>query len=88
MCKRVKCPHCGSENINMTAKERRLDGDTWYLCNSCSMSFVLKSEVTKVKTPLEKLNDRVDLLEDKFNELTDIKDSIKRLEEELKRRIL
>jgi transposase-like protein len=85
MCVRVKCPYCGSENISGS----RLY-DNAYLCHECHVIFRLGVDqsdrsVVKEKSPLEKLNDRVVSLEDRFNELVE---RIDRLEEELKRRIL
>lgn len=85
MCVRVKCPYCGSENISGS----RLY-DNAYLCHECHVIFHLGVDqsdrsVVKEKTPLEKLNDRVVMLEDKIAELAD---SVRNLEEALKRRIL
>ena len=42
MCKRVKCPHCGSANI--VAKPNHINGDIVYECIKCSLPFILKNE--------------------------------------------
>lgn len=95
MCKRVKCPYCGSENISGS----RLY-DKAYLCNECHIIFHLgvdrgdqsDQSVVKEKTPLEKLNDKFNMLEDRVTALeyrfAELVDSVRNLEEALKRRIL
>ena len=92
MCVRVKCPRCGGENISGS----RLY-DNAYLCHECHVIFHLRVDhgdrsVVKEKTPLEKLNDKFDMLEDRVTALeyrfAELTDSVKKLEEELKRRIL